>query len=191
MTDFFWNVEIKGGPAVGSGPGSGHHGHAGRPGEVGGSLPSGGTADPDTRSSLQVVEDSFRRGTENYDTSRIYETFEGGKKLYASLWGLRNGDLRKLKEYGSHTESAISALKDAGIERKRSRKQIVDLGVIRIQFMGDYLVMDVPNRMSRKQKLLLEDMLFVADEFNVEVSGQVGGRGEVLDRTDFLRYIHD
>ncbi len=38
--DFHWQLEVKGGP------GSGHHGHAGRPGEVGGSAPGkgGGTA---------------------------------------------------------------------------------------------------------------------------------------------------
>jgi len=40
-TDFFWEVEIKGGE------GSGHHGHQGRPGQQGGSLPGGGRlADP-------------------------------------------------------------------------------------------------------------------------------------------------
>jgi len=39
--DYFWDVEVKGGPSDGTGPGSGHWGHRGRPGLQGGSLPSG------------------------------------------------------------------------------------------------------------------------------------------------------
>jgi len=38
--EYFWDVEVKGGPPSASGPGSGHHGHRGRPGQQGGSLPS-------------------------------------------------------------------------------------------------------------------------------------------------------
>lgn len=37
------------------GPGSGHHGHAGRPGEVGGSLPSGARADPLSMAGMKAL----------------------------------------------------------------------------------------------------------------------------------------
>jgi len=45
MTDYIWDIEVKGGPGDGSGPGSGHHGHRGRPGQQGGSLPGTGGGD--------------------------------------------------------------------------------------------------------------------------------------------------
>jgi len=63
--DGLWGIEVKGGPASASGPGSGHHGHAGRPGEVGGSVPSGTAVRPSAeREPMKIgtmARDLFRR----------------------------------------------------------------------------------------------------------------------------------
>jgi len=59
MIDFFWDIEIKGGPAVGDRPGSGHHGHRGRPGQQGGSLPGRGSSFSERVSSSEPMRVKF------------------------------------------------------------------------------------------------------------------------------------
>lgn len=69
------------------GPGSGHHGHAGRPGKQGGSLPGGGTT---TYADVKLTQDEYAaiRGYTGYDSETINRQLGSGVLSTAKPLGL-------------------------------------------------------------------------------------------------------
>ena len=113
------------------GPGSGHEGHRGRPGEVGGSLPSGmsGGAQEQGIAETAEVPSGERRTPENYsDYVEIYDARprEGETKreytfriydnamemAFAELEGLTPDEILNIEQY----EFNLARLKEGGIE---------------------------------------------------------------------------
>ncbi|HVJ72040.1 MAG TPA: DUF2213 domain-containing protein [Sphingomicrobium sp.] len=68
----------EGGPRALGGPGSGHHGHEGRPGEIGGSAPSGGGGKTET---IEKTFTSEKKAREHYEKMGQGQTTTQGKNV--------------------------------------------------------------------------------------------------------------
>ena len=83
---------------VKGGPGSGNHGHAGRPGEVGGSAPDGTTAPTDAEDDATVPttsSDDFSFPTPDELSGGHWEELEGDNSSSASRWIVTTADDRQ------------------------------------------------------------------------------------------------
>ena len=120
---FEWKLELVPGSDVKGGPGSGHHGHAGRPGKRGGSLPGKGGADASTggkspRAVAKVIVAEAKR-REPTITKTVSNVVQGAG---GEMVGLES----RLKKEGSLTRKIKDYARDHGVSPSEAREMVKD-----------------------------------------------------------------
>jgi len=115
MSNFFWDVEVKGGE------GSGHHDHLGRPGQQGGSLPSSAGLSTDIPVTVTVIPDHVGNlpRTENVIFAERYDMADWRNDKWETAIIVKNG------KYAFEVKGDESAVRLTKNQLRQTRGSVV------------------------------------------------------------------